>query len=109
RRWLLGIASRIILERKRSIFRQARALFGYAQRPGADLQTKPADGDRLDVASALEQLGPEKRVVIVLAEVEGYTCEEIGRMLGVPIGTVWTRLHHARKTLRAWFEQEAKR
>ena len=28
--------------------------------------------------------------------------EEIARMLEVPVGTVWTRLHHARKALRAW-------
>ena len=39
----------------------------------------------------------------VLAEVEGYTCEEIAEMLGVPVGTVWTRLHRARRDLRRFY------
>jgi len=35
-----------------------------------------------------------------MAEVEGLSCEEIAQALEVPIGTVWTRLHAARRELR---------
>jgi len=38
--------------------------------------------------------------VLLLAEVEGFSCPEIAEMLDIPVGTVWTRLHHARRELR---------
>jgi RNA polymerase sigma-70 factor (ECF subfamily) len=37
------------------------------------------------------------RTTFVLFEIEGYSGEEIARIQDVPLGTVWTRLHHARK------------
>ena len=46
-----------------------------------------------------------KRTVLVLAEVEGFSCEELATMLSIPIGTVWTRLHHARRELRRFYEE----
>jgi DNA-directed RNA polymerase specialized sigma24 family protein len=39
-----------------------------------------------------------------MAEVEGLTCPEIAAALHVPIGTVWTRLHAARRELRRALE-----
>jgi RNA polymerase sigma-70 factor (ECF subfamily) len=43
------------------------------------------------------QMSERRRATFVLFEVEGYSCEEIARLQDVPVGTVWTRLHHARK------------
>jgi len=43
------------------------------------------------------QMSERRRATFVLFEVEGYSCEEIARLQNVPVGTVWTRLHHARK------------
>ena len=37
------------------------------------------------------------RTTFVLFEIEGYSGEEIAHIQDVPLGTVWTRLHHARK------------
>jgi len=37
--------------------------------------------------------------VFVLFEIEGYTGEEIAGLQGIPVATVWTRLHHARRDL----------
>jgi RNA polymerase sigma-70 factor (ECF subfamily) len=43
---------------------------------------------------------PEKlRQALVLAAIEGYDMAETARLLGVPVGTVRSRLHHARKQL----------
>jgi RNA polymerase sigma-70 factor (ECF subfamily) len=39
--------------------------------------------------------------VVVLSDIEGYAYEEIADTLGIPIGTVKSRLHRARKTLQA--------
>jgi len=97
RAWLHGIAARVLQEWHRSLVRRARALIRATPSP----ETAPGVGSRTDVARALAALTEQKRVVVILSEIEGFTGEEIAEMLGVPVGTVWTRLHHARKELRA--------
>jgi RNA polymerase sigma factor (sigma-70 family) len=61
---------------------------------------RPALHARTDVERALAQLSEAKRVTLLMAEVEGMSCAEIASALKVPIGTVWTRLHAARRELR---------
>jgi RNA polymerase sigma-70 factor (ECF subfamily) len=56
--------------------------------------------DQADVFAALDSLPEEHRTVLVLAVVEGFTCKEIAAMIGVPIGTVMSRLSRARVGLR---------
>lgn len=57
---------------------------------------------RLDptVQRALQGLTAELRAVVVLSDIEGYSYEEIGEMLNIPVGTVKSRLHRARRTLQ---------
>jgi RNA polymerase sigma-70 factor (ECF subfamily) len=43
--------------------------------------------------------------VFVLVTLEGMSGEEASAVLGIPINTVWTRLHHARRALRAALEE----
>jgi RNA polymerase sigma-70 factor (ECF subfamily) len=43
-----------------------------------------------------------------MAEVEGLSCAEIAETLAVPIGTVWTRLHAARRELRQALDEQAR-
>jgi len=53
------------------------------------------------VQSALLALSFEQRSVLVLREVEGLSCEEVAATLGIPDGTVKSRLSRAREALRA--------
>ncbi len=55
---------------------------------------------RMDVLAMLETLSPEHREVIVLRELQGMSYEEMAEVLGVPRGTVESRLFRARRTLR---------
>lgn len=55
--------------------------------------------DEIVVADAFEQLNPEHARVIVLREVENLSYEQIAEQLGVPIGTVRSRLSRARSEL----------
>jgi RNA polymerase sigma-70 factor (ECF subfamily) len=50
---------------------------------------------------AWERLTGEHRAVLSLFAVDGLSHREIAEVLGVPVGTVWSRLHAARKTLHA--------
>ena len=110
RTWLVGIAGRILYRRRRGMSRWLRALRELTLRyaddyadPHRELWARD-EVQRLSVA--LGQLSEPKRVVLLLAEAEDQSCDEIARALGVPVGTVWTRLHHARRELRQLLERQ---
>jgi RNA polymerase sigma-70 factor (ECF subfamily) len=109
RPWLLGIAAKLVHRRNRSLFRltrMLRALAAHEQGRHWDPHRRLVARDEVaHVADALAKLSEAKRVVILLAEVEGLSCEEIATALGIPVGTVWTRLHHARSDLRRLLER----
>jgi RNA polymerase sigma-70 factor (ECF subfamily) len=56
--------------------------------------------ERLDLERALAALGPMQREVLLLVTVEEFTYAEAAAVLGVPVGTVMSRLSRAREALR---------
>jgi DNA-directed RNA polymerase specialized sigma24 family protein len=60
---------------------------------------------RSDIERALKRISESKRVAFLMAEVEGMSCAEVAAALSIPIGTVWTRLHAARRELRRALEE----
>ncbi|MEI7992017.1 MAG: sigma-70 family RNA polymerase sigma factor [Actinomycetota bacterium] len=52
-----------------------------------------------EVKSALEELPDNFRLPVLLADVEGFSYKEMAEMLGLPIGTVMSRLHRGRKAM----------
>ncbi|MEW6194042.1 MAG: sigma-70 family RNA polymerase sigma factor [Bacteroidota bacterium] len=61
-----------------------------------------------DVSSALAKLPEDFRTVIILSDIEGFTYEEIADFVDIPVGTVRSRLHRARKMLYAQLFDYAK-
>ncbi|MDB4986077.1 MAG: polymerase sigma-54 factor RpoN [Myxococcaceae bacterium] len=103
RPWLFAITVRVVQERRRSLRRLASAMSALAMQKHAPTLTAPPMAS--DLERCLHKLTLAKRSVILLAEVEGFSCDEIAAMLDIPVGTVWTRLHHARRELReSWGE-----
>lgn len=56
------------------------------------------------VRQAVLSLPEKQRVVVVLHYFEGYSCEEISKMVGCSLGTVWSRLHYACKRMKGVLE-----
>ena len=72
-------------------------------KPGAALQRNE---DERQLQEALNRLSHEHREVLVLKDIEGMKYEEIAEVLGVPIGTIRSRLHRARLELRDLLQTE---
>ena len=53
-----------------------------------------------EISNALNSLAVDFRTVIILCDVEGFTYEEMAKILDIPIGTVRSRLHRARNLLK---------
>ncbi len=71
-------------------------LSGYADLREEMFQTMMGD----EVTNAINALPVDFRVVILLCDIEGFTYEEISKILDIPIGTVRSRLHRARNMLK---------
>jgi RNA polymerase sigma-70 factor (ECF subfamily) len=64
---------------------------------------EPADSAATlaELSAALAALPLEARTVLALVAIEGLSHEAAAEVLGIPVGTVWSRLHNARRKLAA--------
>ena len=106
RPWLFAITTRVLQERTRALRRWQATRTRMLEKSCNDHYGSEGIECIGDVRRALAQLSMAKRVALVLFEVEGFSSEEIAAMLEIPVGTIWTRLHHARKELRAFCARE---
>lgn len=94
--------NRIVVNRALSLLERARPTLELTE----DLH--PVEDGRLEshaeVIDALAHLSPERRVVVVLRIVLGFTPEECAEVLDVAVGTVHSRLHRALAELRGALE-----
>jgi RNA polymerase sigma-70 factor, ECF subfamily len=109
RSWILGISANVVKHHVRSDSRRKAALRVYREVPRADSAT-PHDylerGDLVDrLAEAVEGLSYKNRVAFALCDLEGLGREEAAKSLGIRVGTLWRRLHDARKQLKAALER----
>ncbi len=97
--WLLGIAH----NHCRNLARKKRIEMTFADTWMSDQAEDGAERtliDREALRIALLKLSAEHREIVLMHEVEGLTYEEAASVLGVPVGTVKSRLHHAFLNLR---------
>lgn len=105
RAFVVGIAGKLVLRRRRRSAIFSRVLAAFGEQPVTRHERTP-EGEASDEQQlaryrrALARLSDAKRVTVVMADVEGLTGPEIAAALDVPLGTVWTRLHHARAELQ---------
>jgi RNA polymerase sigma-70 factor (ECF subfamily) len=99
--WIRTIASTVVLNGLRKVkrFRQREVELDEGLEGGATRRSAEPDlKDKLE--RAIEDLPPKYRMVFVMHDVEGYTHDEIGTALGMPVGTSKAQLFRARARLR---------
>ncbi len=99
--WIWGIAIRRLIDGLR---RQGRAPEPWAEVVGARVVSVEDEVllavEHGDVGGAIGRLSPELRMVVQATLIDGLTTREAGRFLGIPAGTVKTRMMRARAQLR---------
>jgi RNA polymerase sigma factor (sigma-70 family) len=112
RAWLYGIATNLVAQQQRAERRRYRALARAGARDLADgpeervVSWVAAEGLQPQLASALARLSREERDVLLLVALADFSHEEIAQALGIPYGTVGSRLNRARKKIRNALGQE---
>ena len=104
--WLFGIAMRVAAaHRRRAYVRREHTVVempeGSTGEESDPEQAAQRHQEHQQLSLLLDQLDLEKRAVFVMFEIEEMPCEEIAAIVGVPVGTVYSRLHAARKMFEA--------
>lgn len=104
--WLYAIATRKCVDHVRRLARAHRLDARLAAEPPPTGQTAAGRDLALDFTAALRRLPADQRLVASLFYGEDLSLEEVAAAAGVPVGTVKSRLHHARQALKPLLQGE---
>jgi RNA polymerase sigma-70 factor, ECF subfamily len=106
--WVYRICTKMCMTQLRKKYRKHRPAFlsethGVDVSQSADFETPHSALEEKErnavIYAALSKLSPDKRMIVILYEMEGKTLEEIAALTKTPLGTIKSRLFHGRKTL----------
>jgi RNA polymerase sigma-70 factor (ECF subfamily) len=106
RAWLFTIMHNIFVNQARSRARHQHEALETEQGAEALRGRDPDWLELRDLASALARVPDEQRAVLLLVGLEQFTYDEAAQILGIPIGTVMSRLSRGRERLRALLDGE---
>jgi len=108
--WLSRVMYNLFIDEQRRFARRRMHTVEEGFLPGSSIEgfagTEDPERDqrRLEklqqLDAALSQLSDEHRLIVLLHDTEGYKLDEIHTLIGIPVGTVKSRLHRARARLR---------
>jgi RNA polymerase sigma-70 factor, ECF subfamily len=112
--WLFGICMRVAANYRRRRRWTRELLSGWAEDERPALLLAADDvlvrrEEREIAERALDRLDVAKRAIFVMFEIESLSCLEIAELMNVPIGTVYSRLHSARRQLAKTIARDLKR
>ncbi len=111
--WLYGIATNLCRRHGRSQSRAGRFVTRFAQYSALENKVDGPEKNMIrqeeikTVRNAISKLPFKQREVFILFELEGMEGKDIGSLLNLKEGTVWTRLHHARKAFEKHLRKRA--
>jgi len=111
RKWLLTIMHHIFLDQlRREKRRGEKAMLTLDEREALAVHAGPPDdGASREILDALQAISPERRAAILIVSVEGFSYAEAASILGVPAGTLMSRIARGREELRGLIETGARR
>jgi len=108
--WLFGICIRLAAAYRRRAFRRREHTMAEVPDQAAPDDDSPENAASARQArewlrAALDLMDLEKRAIFVMFEIDEVPCESIAEMLSIPLGTVYSRLHTARKAFAEALER----
>jgi len=111
RRWLFTIMHHLFVDQLRRAKRHVPAVTMMPETIDA-LAVAPQQPDKVastEVLSALQQIAPERRAALTLVAVEGLSYADAANVLGIPAGTLMSRIARGREELRAILDDVSRR
>lgn len=111
RRWLFTIMHHLFIDQVRKVKRQGAAnTVSIDHESALALPSEQADHIAArDIADALDRIGADRRAALLLVSVEGFSYAEAANMLGIPAGTLMSRVARGREELRGLLDDQARR
>lgn len=106
RAWLFGICLRVVAGYRRRGYRRHERVASFATpcqtpAPGDDPEQAAVERSRRrELDGILARMDPERRAVLVMFELDELDCAQIARSAAIPVGTVYSRLHAARRQFK---------
>lgn len=111
RKWLFTIMHHLFIDQMRKVSRRG------------EMAMLPLDGDEAlavpsiqveniasrEILDALQAIAPERRAALVTVAIEGFSYAEAANILGIPAGTLMSRISRGREDLRALLDDRARR
>ena len=111
RRWLFTIMHHLFVDQVRKVGRRGNDVtLPPEAAEGIAVPATQHDSFAIrEILDALEAISPERRAAIVLVAVEGFSYAEAANILGIPAGTLMSRISRGRDDLRALLDDAARR
>ena len=111
RRWLFTIMHHLFVDQMRKVKRRGEA--SMLQIEASEAMSLPAhqaeDVASREILDALQAISPDRRAAILMVAVEGFSYAEAANVLGVPAGTLMSRIARGRDDLRRLLDDGARR
>jgi RNA polymerase sigma-70 factor (ECF subfamily) len=111
RRWLFTIMHHLFIDQTRKVRRQGETLAHFAEssNPAVSPPSQLEAVASREVFDALQAIGADRRAALLLVSVEGLTYAEAATVLGIPAGTLMSRIARGREELRGLLDDAARR
>jgi RNA polymerase sigma-70 factor (ECF subfamily) len=111
RRWLFTIMHHLFVDQVRKISRRGeQALLPLDSNEALAQPATQLDSiASLDIMDALQAISPERRAALLIVGVEGFSYAEAANVLGIPAGTLMSRIARGREELRGLLDDSARR